>query len=208
MGVAIADLAKSLDWTRVYVIADSESPWSAESAEHFASAHLARGGEVIHAPSLLHHADCVAADVSTARDGARALLEWLDEHGAMVVMSALNPRCNREFFSSVATTGLLEGEEYAFMLNWPTISMLYNNDGSMNVDALTGAKGALGVLEASGSGAVFDAYLERWAQRSTRCSERTLQHLLRQKLPKLPLALLLRQQQLQHRQRHRQRYHP
>ena len=167
---ALADLARQLAWQRVAVLSETLSAWSFESAASFEAAHVARGGQVLLPPAnvpLLNRAECTAADDSAARVSARAQLEWLTSVGAKVLFIPIHPSCSRVLFSEIHRSGLLSGTGHAFLTNWLSDSMLYSHDGTVEIDALHGAQGALGIIETSGSGAIHDQYVALWGQHAT-----------------------------------------
>ena len=136
-------LAKHFGWQKIGII-HSDSTWGSQSAAKFKDTYVE--AEVLHEIEIKLN----EFDASTYADQVANCSNWLkefDDRNVYVLFLYLEPRVSRSLYVASYTSGYMSGAGYAYVNGWITESIILNDDGSVNLDAVKGAEGSIGLME-------------------------------------------------------------
>ena len=136
-------LAKHFGWQKIGII-HSDSTWGSQSAAKFKDTYVE--AEVLHEIEIKLN----EFDASTYANQVANCSNWLkefDDRNVYVLFLYLEPRVSRSLYVASYTSGYMSGAGYAYVNGWITESIILNDDGSVNLDAVKGAEGSIGLME-------------------------------------------------------------
>ena len=159
---AFAKLCEIFDWYHVALLHDN-SVWGAGGAAAIKTSVEAVNGEIITTVDF----DLAAFDNGTLH--VRELLARLDAASPRVIVVVTQLRVQRALYAWVFDHEILYGPGYGYFTFWPGERMLHNQDGSVNMSAVQGAKGVLGLRPSALMGApgVVEPIVDLWRTKSS-----------------------------------------
>ena len=156
-------LMNKYGWRRIGILAD-ESVWATGTIAAFIK-HLK---DNIPGVEITNEDDMTFAHgkiVNKTLD-PQTLLKRLDALNTKIVFIATQPYIQREIFETVYQKKLLYGKGFAWINAWPSDNAFYNNDSSVNEDAVKGAQGSIAFIEGVYESNATRNYVKQWADNS------------------------------------------
>ncbi len=152
-------LAKHFGWRKIGII-HSDSTWGSQSAAKFKETYVE--AEVLHEIEVTLN----EFDNSPYTHQVANCTTWLQEfqdRDVYVLFLYLEPRVARSLYVASYTTQIMAGNGYAYVNGWITESIILNDDGSVNLDAVKGAEGSIGLMEkVETTSALAQSYVNFW----------------------------------------------
>lgn len=159
---AFAKLCEAFDWDRVALLHD-DSVWG-RGAKAAMKASVEAVGYSVHAT-----VDFALAAFDDGTVHARELLGRLDAASPHVIVLVTQPHVQRALYAWAYDHEILYGPGFGYFTFWPAEDSLHNQDGSVNMSAVQGAKGVLGLRPSAlrGAPAVVEPIVDLWRSKSS-----------------------------------------
>jgi len=159
---AFAKLCEAFGWDRVALLHD-DSVWGRGGAAAM-KASVEAVGYSVHTT-----VDFALAAFDDGTVHARELLDRLDAASPRVIVLVTQLRVQLALYAWAYDHQILYGPGFGYFTFWPGEDSLHNQDGSVNMSAVQGAKGVLGLRPSAlrGAPAVVEPIVNLWRSKSS-----------------------------------------
>ena len=138
-------LALHLGWQHIAVLHD-DSVWGLNVMDVFQSAFKNGGGTILNENATAFSSSMF----SSGEVNASMLLTQLEQFQPRIIFLVAYEDVQRALFAAAFDEKRLWGAGYAWINAWPTELAILNPDSSVNVSAVMGSEGVLGLIESQG----------------------------------------------------------